>query len=254
MLNAQQIMVTNIQKLELGHETYFPKFGNSSQMLLLSGEQYKGLSIYNLNTKTEEVISQEPGAGNKPQMNADGSILFREVSFVNGRKNIEYKVYNQGAIKNTKATFPGLQVKADGQKIKIYLNETEISSLQPNEQAYYLWPSLSPDKTKILYTAAGKGTFVMDRNGKILAELGYLNAPKWLNDNWVIGMNDKDNGDQIITSTIEAVNLETGNRTVLTKTDELKIALYPEPSPLGDRVVFNGSKGQVYILDLLIKN
>ena len=79
-----------------------------------------------------------------------------------------------------------------------------------------------------------------------------LNAPTWLNNEWVIGMNDKDDGDQVITSEIIAVTINGKIRQTLT-TPFAKIAMYPAASADGKQIAFNSEKGQIYIMNIELK-
>lgn len=65
------------------------------------------------------------------------------------------------------------------------------SILTPNgaDESYY-WVSLSPDGQQILYSTAHHGTCVCDLNGHILRSFGRLNAPKWMDNENVAGMQE----------------------------------------------------------------
>ena len=252
-LNAQEIKVTKLEKLELEHPAYFPKFGNSAEVLLFSGEQYKGLSIYYLATQKEHQITREAGAGVKASMQADGSVLFRTTTLNQGRKQTEEKKFINGkVISHNSKTANEIKVSTDGKIIKVFGGDFAEKILAPLGEVYYLWASLSPDKTKIVFTAAGRGSYVIDLKGTILTNLGYLNAPKWLTNHWVIGMNDIDDGHQIISSNVVATHVPSGKRIDLTETNASLIALYPEASPDGNRIVFQSQKGEIYLLNVSI--
>lgn len=108
------------------------------------------------------------------------------------------------------------------------------------------------DGKHIVYTVAAYGTFVCDINGENPVSLKKLNAPTWLNNEWVIGMNDKDDGDQVITSEIIAVTINGKIRQTLT-TPFAKIAMYPAASADGKQIAFNSEKGQIYIMNIELK-
>ena len=115
----------------------------------------------------------------------------------------------------------------------------------------YIWASLSPSKDKILFTAPSKGTFIADLSGKIISSLGYLNAPVWYDNNWIIGMDDKDNGNDIISSSLILIREDGANRTILTP-DTLK-AMYPAVSSDSHKIAYNTSEGEIYIMEIAIK-
>ena len=82
-------------------------------------------------------------------------------------------------------------------------------TLNFSEGSQYLWASLSPDQSKILFTKAGEGTYTSDLQGNILVEFGNANAPRWSPDgNWIVYMNDKDNGYYYTASEIFVVSAD----------------------------------------------
>ena len=100
----------------------------------------------------------------------------------------------------------------------------------------------------ILFTAAGTGTFVSDLNGKIIAKLGYLNAPVWYNDNLVVGMQDKDNGEYVTESKILMKSIDGKVEKVLSAPNQ--IAMYPTTAASAKKVAYNTVKGEIYVVEL----
>ncbi len=63
--------------------------------------------------------------------------------------------------------------------------------LAPNgEDASYFWASVSPDEKHIVYATAHLGTFVCDIDGQHVQSLGRMNAPKWVDNSHVAGMQE----------------------------------------------------------------
>ena len=63
--------------------------------------------------------------------------------------------------------------------------------LAPNgDDASYFWASVSPDGKHLVYVTAKYGTFVCDINGENVRSMGRMNAPKWLDNNHVAGMQE----------------------------------------------------------------
>lgn len=112
----------------------------------------------------------------------------------------------------------------------------------------YLWGSLSPDGNRILFTAVGKGTYVCDLKGKVLAEIGYLNAPVWYDRDRIVGMVDKDNGDYIISSSVVMVSADGKQRQILVPSTEK--AMYPAVNRLSGRIAYNTLEGDIIVLEL----
>ena len=108
-----------------------------------------------------------------------------------------------------------------------------------------------PTGKKVLYNYNGKSTYIADLEGNVLVDLGKLHAPKWINDNWVVGMNDRDNGHEVISSDILAVSADGKTKSNLTSTSD-QIEMYPEVSATGDQVIFHTIKGEIFSLKLKV--
>jgi Tol biopolymer transport system component len=132
----------------------------------------------------------------------------------------------------------------------LYRNGKSVN-INPVGAGNYLWPSLSPDMTKVLFTVSGKGTYISDLEGKNVVSLGRLHAPKWSADGkYVIGMDDQDDGQKFTSSDVILVSADGKYRQNLTKQTDV-IALYPELSPDGKKILFNDENGRVYLMNVL---
>ena len=119
-------------------------------------------------------------------------------------------------------------------------------NLSPNgNQFSYLWPSLSPDGTKVLYYLAAHGTYVCDLDGSNAHKVGKMRAPVWYDDNTIVGMLDLDDGEFIYASTIVAATLD-GTTQVLT--DDATIAMYPHA--VTGKIAFSTPAGEAYIINV----
>ncbi len=137
----------------------------------------------------------------------------------------------------------------ESSKIAIYQNG-EKKILTPAGEGNYIWPSVSPDKSKLLFTLAGKGTFVSDLNGNIISQIGYANAPKWSADSkWIVYMVDKDDGLRVTSSELYVVSADGNTKIQLTKTQEI-LEMYPEFDSTGGQVVCNTYDGKILLLKL----
>lgn len=65
-------------------------------------------------------------------------------------------------------------------------------------------------------------------------------------------MDDRDDGYRVISSDIIAFVPETGETINLTATDDT-IEMYPVPFPDGKRVVYQTTRGELFIMNLIIK-
>lgn len=169
--------------------------------------------------------------------------------------------YTSGArivLKNTGTSLNKSTVQKNIKEAAVYIENQNLvlysggskKVLSPLGKGNYIWPSLSPDGTKILFTVAGKGTFISDLEGSILLRLGYANAPKWSPDGkWIIYMVDTDNGLDITGSDIFAVSSDGLKKIQLTST-EGDAEMYPEWSSDGKSAVYHTEDGSIYLMKL----
>ena len=288
ILVAQTIEVTSVKQLLASSESggmYHPVFSPTGDYLLATSENYLGLKMYSFNDQQLKTLTTEKGAGYGVQISRDGqTILYRKNELINNRLYISLKSYSlkdqkqQQLIAPTRENivpkFVGnkpLYVKGN-QLVKNQVNNAEISPvicienqkmvvytakerkvLTPNgENASYIWPTLSPDGKKIAYVVAGKGTFVCDLDGKNVKSLGKLNAPQWLSNNWLVGMNDIDDGEILLSSTLVAATID-GKVYQTLSTPTNIMAMYPAVSPDGKQIVFNTEGGDLYLLNVVLK-
>ncbi len=108
----------------------------------------------------------------------------------------------------------------------------------------YLWPSVSPDGTKLLFFAAGYGTYTCNLDGSNLTRLGWLYAPVWYDNETIVAMKTRDNGRVTYEGAIIAAAAD-GSATQ-TLTDPGMIAVFPDTAP--GRISFTTTDGQMYIL------
>lgn len=125
----------------------------------------------------------------------------------------------------------------------------KTKAINPNgkEGRSYLWPSVSPDATRVLYYLGGDGCYVCDIDGSNPVALGGIRAPKWLDNETVIGMRDEDDGLVYVSSVIVASNLK-GIHQDLTGNDV--IAMFPSAAADGSKIAFSTPDGKIYIINI----
>lgn len=201
---------------------------------LSDGLIYKSLVSVDLTTgQSEELIAPTR------KLNAGVRIDERGVIAVaDGRrvaKNFSKDVAPKGALVSVNRGH--LEVNVDGRS----------SFIDPQGRGSYLWPALSPDGKRVAYYLAGEGCFVADIDGSNAVSLGLIRAPKWFDNNTVVGMRDVDDGENVVSSQIVAADLR-GNTQPLTS--ETVIGMYPTVAEKAGKIFFATPDGDLYIIHI----
>ena len=113
--------------------------------------------------------------------------------------------------------------------------------------AHYIWSSVSPDGTKILYNTQ-HGTSICDLQGHKLAYLGHVNAPVWYGNDFVVGHQDLAEDVETVSSVILMAKADGTHVQQLTSNSE--IAMYPSVSASTGRIVYNNLQGDIRMMQL----
>lgn len=281
---AQVFGVQSIEKVTLPNEDeVVANISPDGNSLLLTTGNNRGLKSYDLTSGKTVVLTDSEGAGYDARYASDGSmVMYRETSYTPKRlrmtslNSVDLKSGNKIVLQSATRHLQGIHLSGNsatvvnkgkararalnGRKAKatpvlsidnrqlMLTKGSKTSVFSPNGTQYsYIWPSLSPDGQKALYYVCGVGAFVCDLNGKNIKSLGALRAPKWYDNNTVVGMNDKDNGEVIVASSIVATTLD-GTRQTLT--DDSMVALYPKLAPQSGKIIFTTPMGEAYIINV----
>jgi WD40 repeat protein len=278
---GQVLQVTSIDKVNLPDKAAVAAISPLGDYLLLTSATNQGLTKFDLTTNECQTLTAAPSAGHNVKISPDGkTIVYRESSFNN--KHLRYSSLKSmdlatGATKellkptrnlqgySVDATSAGIVNKgkysskaignAKAQKLPVLsINKGQLMitingktrNLSPNgNQFSYLWPSLSPDGTKVLYYLAAHGAYVCNLDGSDAYKVGQMRAPVWYDNNTIVGMMDLDDGEYIYASTIVAATLD-GTTQVLT--DDATIAMYPHAS--AGKIAFSTPAGDAYIINV----
>lgn len=151
-------------------------------------------------------------------------------------------------------SFSGAKAKASRPVVSINRGHLEITTadgktrnLDPQGRGSYLWPSISPDGTKIVYYLSNYGCYVCDIDGSNVCSLGYVHAPQWLGNDAVVGCQDYDNGVYVTSSSIVAADL---NGNIQTLTDSALLGMNPSASADAKTITFATADGKLYRINL----
>lgn len=247
MANAQVAKVTSTRTLLQGVESemYHPRISPDGSMLMFTSVNYKGLKLYDFNDNVTTRLSDEPRAGFAAEFTPDG---------------IRYEVKKEGQVgRNAYATRAkqlgrkvskqsNVSVRTEGSQLFITRNGVEKAYSPVESYAGYLWESLSPDQTKVMFFAAGVGVVITDLEGRVISQPGKFEAPVWLGNNAIAAMRATDDGHQLSSAQIVATDLYGQDVTELTRPESM--TMYPTATAAGDVVVCNTVDGRLLLMNV----
>lgn len=262
-------------------ELYNPVLSADGKMLLFSAADYSNLRIYDYSSGATTLICTEARSGYDAQFSADGN----EVLYVSQKTNSDglnmrtlrsYNIANGSnanlteaarfvgrpeiSREGTKVTVDGKQrmigknlstgVRTDNSTLYITANGKETAYQPVGETAGYLWASLSPDASKVMFFAAGKGIVVTDLNGNIIGQPGNFEAPVWFGNDLIVAMNATDDCHQFTSSQIVMMTIDGSVRQELTRPESM--TMFPTASFAASKIVYNTIDGRLYELPVEI--
>jgi Tol biopolymer transport system component len=254
--------------------------------VLITGDGFRGLFLYDLRNGTSKQVCNDPGAGYKPVFSSKGDKIWYRSDEYSGMMKYsrlteydvitsKFKVVQEKSrnlspplvvndhlvysvegkqIKDSpglKSGDPGIYVVLEDLVPVIYINGVG-KKIKPSGEGNYIWASLSPDRTKLLYNFRGTSAWVCDLEGRIIASAGRINSPGWINNDLIVGMNDRDDGYRVISSDIVCYSIRSGKTIMLTDTRD-NIEMYPLPFPDGSGIVYQTIKGELYLMKVRIR-
>jgi Tol biopolymer transport system component len=279
-----QLAATKIERIAItgSEEWNAPMFSPNGKKIYFTNSSYNGIWEFSFDTKQTRLITSDQGSGYGFALSQDGNqIAYRRTSYPKGNfervqeiishdlksnkkfllakgDNLSIPIFTKSGVtfsdcEQTKNLSPKLSSKEisvlgiENTKIALNRNGTKVL-LDPFAGGSYIWPHLSPDKSKIAVYEADRGTFICDINGNILSKLGKRNAAVWSRDgNWLIYMDDIDDGHNILSSEIKAVSIDGKLTVTLTNTSNI-IEMNPSVSPTENKIVCNSFEGQIFVI------
>ena len=262
MASAQVFEVGQLTKLNTPTDTDVKVAGVSadgSYVLITSGSN-QGLRRYDVATGQTTTISTAAGAGYNVQISQDGQeVVYRETKFDKQglRKNniIRLDMATAKTATVAKAQRDMMAMTTTGANVSVSISDRKIVLtkngknivLAPNgSNESYIWPSISPDGTKLCYYVCGNGCWVANLDGSGKQYIGHgVQAAKWYDNNTLVAMDAEDDGHFTTASAIVAYTLD-GKKQVLTNNS--MIAMYPYAA--NNMIVFSTLDGETYMLNV----
>ena len=189
---------------------FFPQLSLDGQWLLYSPTEATSLMLKNLSTGAVTTVSSKGYPGFDAIFGDDGKVYY--VTQERKKNGMVYRAghcydpatgKDQVVLKPQHGRVQALRaangVVINGER-RVYRNHERVGqyaytrgdmlylvdeggttrALQPVKDSNgYLWASLSPDGTRVMFEAASRGLFVCDLNGQVQAELGEFLMPCW---------------------------------------------------------------------------
>jgi hypothetical protein len=259
LASAQIFQVTSVQELPGAsyEDARVAGISPAGDYVLMTTGSYIGLTRVDLATNQVKNLSKKQGAGYNPVI--DGEVVKFYEAKIEADLSFSYNYVQADMSANTKKTIAKKQaartlsisenaVSLINEECQMFIvkNGKKIQIAPQGNDVNYIWASLSPDKTKILYFVSEMGCHVCNIDGSKSQLIGYdCGAPQWYDNNTIIAMNDQDDGTYTVASSIVAYTLD-GKYQVLTSPD--MIAMYPFTA--NGKVVFSTVEGKTYVMNI----
>lgn len=280
---AQLLNVQSIEKVALPSEVTVEKatISPNGDFVVIAQKEKAGIHRLDLNTKAVTTIA-ESGIMHDLKISNDGqTVVYREARVNEKRlRQIALKAFDlkrgtesmivpfcrdlQGvalvnnnviAVNSEKLTAKSL----NGGEAKVTMPvasvrygqlciDGKVISPQGTTGNSYMWASVSPDGTRVLYFLSTQGCFIANIDGSNPVYLGLLHAPRWYDNNTVVGMFDRDNGHQIYASRLVAVSAD--GKVKQNLTDDASLALFPSITEAGDKISYTTPAGELFIINI----
>ena len=258
---AGAVTVGDAVRIDGVSHAWHPVLSPTGDKLLFSSEDHTGLNCLDLTDNSVTEIDNAAAAGFDPVFSHDGqTVIYTTAKLVDGLTNRDIRAYNlrRGDAPRVVSPMSRRETKlrpltqstdfamADYSDIKVTVNG-QTKAVNPVADAHsYLWASLSPDGSRLLFCEPFQGVFVSNTDGtdaRRIAAKG--DFPTWAGNNVVVYVHSTDDGYLTLTSQLKAVDLTTGQTTDITDNDTLVGEVTAAPT---GRVVYSTLSGELYML------
>ena len=260
--SAQVLEVVSMQKLPIPAQAEMKVAGVSpaGDYILLTSGSNQGLQRYDLESQSLTTISDAAGAGYNVQVSNNGQeVVYRETSIdrnnLRQNKVVRLNMYNQRqnvVARNQRdmkrmTTSDNLTTVSIKDRLIVLTRNGLTTTLAPNgSHLSYIWPSVSPDGTKLCYYVCGNGCWVANIDGSNPQYIGHkCQAAKWYDNNTLVAMAAEDDGHFTTASSIVLYTLDGKQQTL---TNDSMIAMYPYAAE--NVIVFSTIEGETYLLNV----
>ncbi len=256
---------------------HHPQLSGDGSKLLYSTEDFDKLTLLDLSTNESVLIAEGNGVGNNPKFSQDGmDVYFNSAQTVKHLRYFKWESYNLGtkaitelsplsrenlmlipqkegltikAGKSLRGVAPIMPIVASNYKTIIVTQNGKDKEINPIDDAHsYMWVSLSPDGSRIMFVEPYKGIFTCDLNGENLKSHGRGDNPLWFDNDFIVTMKTVDDGYVVLSSQLYAINTTTGSAIALT--DESTRAEEATVAVDSHKIVYSTMDGKVFAIEL----
>lgn len=256
--SAVALTVTPAVKISTGSAGHNPVLSPDGTTLLFSAVDHTGLKALDMNTEKITVLDDAPGAGFSPVFSTDGkSVVYRTAELVDGLMYRDVRSFDISNRIGRQLAPPSREdvdlraqsghteyVFADYNHIDV-VRDGKVSEISPLADAHsYLWASLSPDGSKLLFVEPFDGVYVSETDGTnpvCIAKKG--DFPAWAGNNIITFTVSHDDGYVILDSTLKVYDLSTGVTLDLTPAD---VKVGESTASANGTVVYSTLEGEIY--------
>lgn len=289
-MTAQHFKVVKTQRFNAGSAMYHPVFTPDGKSLLVSSEDYNGLSLFNIDTKRLTSLTKMPGAGWLPEVSADGktvvckemhladnkvslhsidlatkatATLASRVEHVNNVKLLDNKVVfaplGSGITakqfttrKVESAASENIYATCEDLKVVVYRNGVRHElKLNTVPGDEDYYCWVSISPDKRRVVFSGKrGTYTCKIDGSDLKYLGRFFAPAWLGNDYIVGHNTKSDDGYVISRGEIVAVPALGGSMQQLTTSNSELKMFPTANAEGNRVAFHTGDGKIYVITL----
>lgn len=276
---AAGLQYSTPEKIE-GVSGYHPVLSADGAMLLYTTDDYRGLNLYDFEKSDSRVLSEAENAGFLPVFVDGGkAVMCRRAETISRLRNVAVDKISltDGKVENmlplsrqeisvmydgtaTPVVKAGLRsltaretstiaVRADYDHITVEQNGKSTAISPVNDSHSYLWATLSPDRTRILFVEPFQGVFTCNLDGSELHRYGTGDYPVWVDNEHFVVVKSSDDGYTVTASRLYLVNAITSSAVALTEPEIMATEAAVAPG----RIVFATEQGDIYQISYSIK-
>ena len=162
-------------------------------------------------------------------------------------ETVVYLTHGNADYRDLNEADQALRVDNENLDLNLYRDGERIV-LKPHGDVNYIWSSLSPDQTMILFNTK-HGTAICDLSGNEIINLGQdFDAPVWYGNEYVVGMDDNHDGYYITESSIMIASVD---GTVVKRLSAPEgMGMYPHVDAKSGRIVYNTDNGDIRLMQI----